>query len=52
MLKCQGRRVLDCKSKSIKYDDFISSTPNMFGMITKTKKDNSEEIKIIKQKNQ
>ncbi|WP_412497195.1 recombinase family protein [Vibrio fluvialis] len=50
MLKCQGRRVLGCKSKSIKYDDFLSSTPNMFGMITKTKKDNSEEIKKIKQK--
>ncbi|MBR9847714.1 MAG: recombinase family protein, partial [Algicola sp.] len=49
MLKCQGRRILGCKSKSIKYDDFLSSTPNMFGMITKTKKDNSEEIKKIKQ---
>lgn len=49
MLKCQGRRILGCKSKSIKYDDFLSSTPNLFGMITKTKKDNSEEIKKIKQ---
>ncbi|OOE84281.1 recombinase family protein [Salinivibrio sharmensis] len=50
MLKCRGKRVLGCKSKSIKYDDFISSTPNMFGMITQTNKDNSEEIKKIKQK--
>ncbi|MDE1307859.1 recombinase family protein [Vibrio aestuarianus] len=50
MLKCQGRRVLGCKSKSIKYDDFISSTPNMFGMVTQTKKDNSKEINQIKEK--
>lgn len=50
MLKCQGRRVLGCKSKSIKYDDFIASTPNMFGMITQTKKDNSNEINQIKEK--
>jgi len=48
MLKCQGRRVLGCKSKSIKYDDFISSTPNMFGMITDSKEDNSKEIDKIK----
>lgn len=50
MLKCSGRRVLGCKSKSIKYDDFISSTPNMFGMVTQTKKDNSNEINKIKEK--
>ena len=50
MLKCQGRRVLGCKSKSIKYDDFISSTPNMFGMVTQSKKDNSNEINQIKEK--
>ena len=50
MLKCSGRRVLGCKSKSIKYDDFISSTPNMFGMVTQTKKDNSKEINQIKEK--
>lgn len=50
MLKCQGRRVLGCKSKSIKYDDFITSTPNMFGMVTQTKKDNSKEINQIKEK--
>ncbi len=49
MLKCQGRRVLGCKSKSIKYDDFISSTPNMFGMISE-KKDNSKPIKVLKEK--
>ncbi|HCH1007096.1 TPA: recombinase family protein [Vibrio parahaemolyticus] len=48
MLKCQGRRVLDCKSKSIKYDDFLSSTPNLFGMLSKNKQDNSEEIEKIK----
>lgn len=50
MLKCQGRRVLGCKSKSIKYDDFMSSTPNMFGMITDSKEDNSKEIKELKNK--
>ncbi|QJY37653.1 recombinase family protein [Vibrio europaeus] len=50
MLKCQGRRVLGCKSKSIKYDDFISSTPNMFGMVTQSKKDNSNKINQIKEK--
>lgn len=50
MLKCQGRRVLGCKSQSIKYDDFLKSTPNMFGMITKSKKDNSQEISQIKEK--
>ncbi len=49
MLKCQGRRVLGCKSKSIKYDDFIASTPNMFGMISK-KEDNSKPIKVLKDK--
>lgn len=49
MLKCRGRKVLDCKSRSIKYDDLISSMPNIFGMIT-PKKDNSEAIKGIKEK--
>jgi len=49
MLKCQGRRVLGCKSKSIKYDDFIASTPSMFGMISK-KEDNSKPIKVLKEK--
>ncbi|HAV1404553.1 TPA: recombinase family protein [Vibrio parahaemolyticus] len=50
MLKCSGRRSLSCKSKSIKYDDFLDSSPNLFGMITKSKKDNSKEIDKIKLK--
>lgn len=50
MLKCAGRRGLKCSSKSIKYDDFIESTPNMFGMLTSSKKDNSGKINEIKLK--
>ncbi|EPO0042675.1 recombinase family protein [Vibrio harveyi] len=50
MLKCSGRRVSMCKSSSIKYDDLIDSTPNLFGMITKKKQDNSKKINDIKLK--
>ncbi|WP_274882654.1 recombinase family protein [Vibrio harveyi] len=50
MLKCAGRRGLKCSSKSIKYDDFLESTPNMFGMLTNSKKDNSSKIDEIKSK--
>ncbi|HBH7899233.1 TPA: recombinase family protein [Vibrio parahaemolyticus] len=50
MLKCAGRRGLKCSSKSIKYDDFLESTPNMFGMLTSSKKDNSSKIDEIKSK--
>ncbi|MCC3797889.1 recombinase family protein [Vibrio parahaemolyticus] len=50
MLKCSGRRNLSCFSKSIKYDDFLDSSPNLFGMITQSKKDNSKEIDEIKLK--
>ncbi|OXX63636.1 recombinase family protein [Vibrio sp. V15_P4S5T153] len=50
MLKCSGRRRLQCKSASIKYDDFLASTPNMFGLIDKKPKDNSEKINKIKEK--
>lgn len=48
MLKCSGRRVLNCRSKSIRYDDFIASTPGLFGMITSQKDDNKNKIKTIK----
>ncbi|MFZ3433771.1 recombinase family protein [Vibrio harveyi] len=50
MLKCSGRRVSMCNSRSIKYDDLMDSTPNLFGMITKKKQDNSEKINDIKLK--
>ncbi|WPC74158.1 recombinase family protein [Vibrio porteresiae] len=50
MLKCSGRRGLQCKSASIKYDDFLISMPNMFGLIDTKPQDNSDKIKKIKEK--
>ena len=50
MLKCSGRRTLNCKSKSIKYDDFLYTTPSIFGLIDDNPNENNIELNKIKNK--
>lgn len=47
MLKCHGRRVLDCKSKSIRYEDFIESAPIMEYLLSGINYDTSNNKKKI-----
>lgn len=53
MLKCQGRRVLGCKSKSIRYGDFIESAPIMNYLLSDLRSNEKEDkAKINEFKNQ
>jgi DNA invertase Pin-like site-specific DNA recombinase len=53
MLKCQGRRVLGCKSKSIRYGDFIESAPIMNYLLSDLRSNEKEDkTKINEFKNQ
>lgn len=50
-LKCSGRRRIGCKSKTIRYADFIEATIDLFGLLkTEKPKNNTKAIKEIKEK--